>query len=602
MALAHFVYSSQTSVPENIITIDEVDYQESNSNTPPGDNNWTKLTLPDDWRTTHPVDSNAWYQFNLVLNVPPNRLWAIYLPVIKMNTAVYLNNELLGDGGRFEKPIARNWNHPQYFAIPNGMLVPGENIINIRLAATSPGSGYLEKIYLAPDEVLRPAYDFRYFIEVTVAEIITASLVIMGLFMGALWLLRRKDSIYGWYSIVLFIWAIHNMNIFVINIPVSTHIWDWLWYISMVWFVIIVTIFVHRFTGTHRPVLEKILCISGAIGAVIMLLLPEYWFYKLGYSVWDTIAVLLGVYPIYLVINAYRKKRDLGTYLLLLSGLLVLIFGTHDWLMFNEVLNLESGLMLHFAAPFPLLVFSWILLTRFVQALNESEMLNIDLEQRVEEKRMELETNYQRLQELEKKSVLVNERERIMRDMHDGMGGHLVSTLSMIEASEAKREDIIQSLRAALDDLRIMIDSLDPVEDDLTTVLAMYRSRIQPQLEQSNIKVNWNITDIPKIPDLGPEKVLQVLRILQEAISNVIKHAGASQITIQTEEVTTSEGNSGVFVKISDDGKGMKTSNGNGRGLNNMRRRAEQIGAKLDIQSQSSGTIVSLRLSLSENK
>jgi signal transduction histidine kinase len=269
--------------------------------------------------------------------------------------------------------------------------------------------------------------------------------------------------------------------------------------------------------------------------------------------------------------------------------------------MLNQFVSRADGLMLQFAAPLPLMIFSWILLTRFVQVLDEAESLNVDLEHRVEIKRIELEKNFQKLQELEKKSVLVHERERIMRDMHDGMGGHLVSTLSMIEASEGDHEDISQSLRDALDDLRVMIDSLDPVDDDLTTVLGMYRSRIQPRLEQSNIKINWKVTDIPNIPDLGPEKVLQVLRILQEAISNIIKHANADQITVQTEEVTTSGGNSSVYVRISDDGKGMETMNVSGRGLKNMRRRAEQIGAELEIESHTSGTTVSLKLSLSEN-
>lgn len=118
----------------------------------------------------------------------------------------------------------------------------------------------------------------------------------------------------------------------------------------------------------------------------------------------------------------------------------------------------------------------------FVRARNEAETLNRELEQRIREKSAELERNYQRLRELERQQVLDEERRRIMRDMHDGMGGHLVSTLALAESGATKSETIAEALRAALNDLRLMIDSLDPVEGDLTLVLGMFRARLESQL------------------------------------------------------------------------------------------------------------------------
>ena len=344
--------------------------------------------------------------------------------------------------------------------------------------------------------------------------------------------------------------------------------------------------------------MEKQLYLIGTLGSIILLLLPEYWFYQIGFKVWDSLAVLLGLYPTMLVLKAYRKRHDINTYLLLLSGLLVLIFGIHDWLMLNRFLSLEEGLLLHFAAPLPLLVFSWMLLTRFVHALNEAETLNVELEQRVEDKRIELENNYKKLQTLENERILVQERERIMRDMHDGMGGHLVSTISMLDAGKATHEDIHTSLTAALDDLRLMIDSLDPVEEDLTAVLAMYRARIQPRLEQSNLVMNWQVTDLPKVAGLGPEKSLHILRIMQEAVSNIIKHANASQISVRTAAVSGSNGEEFIKIEIEDNGDGLSETTGNGRGLNNMHKRAERINTIFSIDSNTSGTIVSLLIPL----
>lgn len=603
LLITFLIYTLQSpSLPSTKLTISEALFlaESNDSESDPTKSHLTPINLPDDWRYTNSLLTSGWYFSTITLNVPPNRLWGIYVPTLTMNAEVYLNGELLGSGGSFEPPISRNWNRPLYFAIPNGMLKPGINELKIYVRADPSGTGYLSKIYLGPDEILRKVYDKKYFIKTTVSIIITSALVIMSIFMGGLWFLRRNDSVYGWFAMVNLIWASHNMNLFVINIPVQARLWDWYWFITILWFAIVAIIFVRRFLNIHYQPVERIILSGGLLVALFLLVLPEYWFYRVGYTIVDSLAVLLGIYPAILLLRSYWYKRNIETYFLIMSGLLLIFLGINDWLYVNAFINREHGLLIHNAAPLPMLLFSLILLTRFVQALKESESLNFELEQRVEDKHVELEQSYQKLQLFENERILTQERERIMRDMHDGMGGHLISTLSMVEASDANKEEILNALRAAIDDLRVMIDSLDPVEDDLTTVLAMYRARIQPRLEQSNISVNWNVTDVPKIPGLGPEKVLQVLRVLQEAISNVIKHANASEITVHTKEVMLQD-EPGVSVEIKDNGNGNIQLHKSGRGLKNMRRRAEQIGAKFNIESQATGTTVSLWLSLSED-
>jgi len=89
---------------------------------------------------------------------------------------------------------------------------------------------------------------------------------------------------------------------------------------------------------------------------------------------------------------------------------------------------------------------------------------------------------------------------------------------------------------------------------------------------------------------------LQVLRILQEALTNIVKHAGARVIRIETAADAAE-----VRVIVRDDGHGFAPASGaadalTGRGLVNMARRAEQLRGRVDVSSDATGTTVTLHL------
>ena len=215
----------------------------------------------------------------------------------------------------------------------------------------------------------------------------------------------------------------------------------------------------------------------------------------------------------------------------------------------------------------------------------------------VAEKHHALEESYRQLRAFEKQQAIAEERDRIMQDLHDGLGGHLVSALALVEHN-GQEIAVEQTLRDALDDLRLVIDSLDPAGGDLLVLLGMVRMRIETRLSRQGLHFNWQVQDIPPIPGFGPERALQVLRIVQEAFTNILKHARAHTITVRTGESTNSDGQTnGVYVEIGDDGQGLRTPV-RGRGLGNMQRRAQRIGGILDVTSDTQGTCVRLWLPL----
>jgi signal transduction histidine kinase len=233
-----------------------------------------------------------------------------------------------------------------------------------------------------------------------------------------------------------------------------------------------------------------------------------------------------------------------------------------------------------------------IVTTRLLRAWSGLIALNRELESRVAAKHAELEQTYARVRDLEHERIVAEERQRITRDIHDGLGGHLVTTLAMLEsADEFSRDDVAEALRGALDDLRLVIDSLDPRETDLVGVLATVRSRLEPRLRRRGLAFRWDVADLPPAPDFGPERLLRVMRVVQEAITNVLKHARATTITVRTGV----DGGRG-FVSVGDDGCGFEPEHAEGRGLVNMRRRAGEIGGELEIRTGEGGTTVTLWL------
>ena len=162
---------------------------------------------------------------------------------------------------------------------------------------------------------------------------------------------------------------------------------------------------------------------------------------------------------------------------------------------------------------------------------NERDNLkNEQLDRTVVERTAELEVSYAKIAEEGSRRSVAEERARLMRDMHDGLGGHLVHAHALSE--QGGDAELQKALRLALDDLRLVVESLSPEQRGLTQLLAMYRHRVSKMLSRTGTKVSWEIDDIQEQKELGPKHALNLLRILQEAITNAVRHSGGDQIRV----------------------------------------------------------------------
>jgi len=254
----------------------------------------------------------------------------------------------------------------------------------------------------------------------------------------------------------------------------------------------------------------------------------------------------------------------------------------------------EAGVFLSpYFNIFVTLLIGGIMVSRYVRALATVERAKDHLAEQLSARERELTESYDKLRAAEQRELLIEERRRVMQDMHDGMGSSLVSALRVVERGELDEAAVIQVLKDCIDDLKLTIDAMEPVEADLMILLATLRFRLQPRLDATGLKLRWRIQDIPPILWLDQHNALHILRILQEAITNVIKHAQASEISMSTEADADI-----VCITVADNGRGFDpaTTPTGGKGLANQMRRATAIGGEVSWTSDACGTRFCLRL------
>jgi len=564
-----------------------VDY----SGVPPVGRTWQPVDLPARQRTPHSSYASAWFRLVVNLDKPVERRWAFYAPVVLGNIEVFLNGTSIGNGGAMKPPLADH-RTPLLFEFSAQLLNTGPNTVDIHFVRPQQTVA-LNPVYLGPAKYLAPPATavraFRFWLPLA----ILIAMVVVALIIGSLAVLRRQEAAYAWYSVTLLCWSLHHGHELITQIPFDYWIWISISYYSLGLFVYSAYVFTNRFMDLRAPRIERVFAIWLLSG--FFLLFGFAYFdgagsVYFGSRIWTPSILVLGGLLLVQMVRGVLAKPSAERIVLAVVANVVLVVGIRDYLWERSGSSPESTYYLQYCAGLVLISFSLILMHRFSRALQDAETLSAELESRVQEKHRQLEENYEALKRAESERALATERARIMRDVHDGLGGHLLQILSQVEEDPALQH-LEPEIRAALQDLRLIVDSLAPNDGNLLTVLGSFRHRAQKLVEQNGLSFDWQVRDLPEIPNLGPERVLNVLRIFQEAVANTIHHAQANTITVATH--LDSEN---ISLTISDDGCGFDVHSSTGQGLANLHRRARELGATIHLTSSGTGTTVHLLL------
>lgn len=194
-------------------------------------------------------------------------------------------------------------------------------------------------------------------------------------------------------------------------------------------------------------------------------------------------------------------------------------------------------------------------------------------------------------QQAQKKGA-IKERRRIAADLHDDVSSKILSLVY-----RADNEENADLARETLNELRFVIHDLESPVQSLDACVTEWKLEIKRRCDESGLRLYWRQKPMPDINLLAIYRAC-IRKILREVLSNVIKHASATEVT-----VTVTCMDSQLVINIKDDGAGfdVKTKNdkSDGMGLKNMHRRIKDLNGKLLIESDMDyGTTIEITLPL----
>ncbi|WP_168173568.1 ATP-binding protein [Polaromonas sp. A23] len=539
----------------------------------------------------------AWYQIAVPDAAQPasGRPLRLYLPRWQTvgQIAVYADSRLVFRSGA--GPIWNGFNHPLWVALGGAADdAPPETVV-IRVDHLRSAGLALSSVWLGDEKQLSQRRWWRDFFQTDLTAILSAAFLLIGFFALGIWLLRR-EAMYGLFFLVSLFNFTRNLHFHqgLEPLPISEAWYGWMTINSAFWALVTAYIFGFRLYAAKFPLIERALVIMTVMAAIISL--PGLTLIPLTWLLTPTLylGVLVGIVAMTLIsIRAAWRARSGEAMLVIAWSLLIIPTALHDLMLQNYRLDIEQLYLMPYTMLgfFPIILY--VMLKRYTSALHKAERSNADLQISLKAKEVELGESYARLRVIENEQVLGAERQRLMQDMHDGLGASLMGALKAVESGRPL--DLSEILRECIDDLKLAIDSLEPIQSDLLLLLATLRFRLGARLEQAGVSLHWHVEDIPRIEWLNPHSALHVLRIVQEVLANAVKHAQASAVTLATK----TRGNH-VVVVIEDNGIGFDASapRARGRGVSNVLRRAQAIGAQASWNSRPGGTQFELALPL----
>ncbi len=562
--------------------------------TPPTEG-WISVALPDDWgRRWAGYDGVVWYRLRFTLD-EPDRPLDLMFDYWSLAGAVWLNGSLLHRDASLVEPLSRSWNMSRLFTLASPLLHKGENELLVRvsgLAGLQPGLG---AVTLGDTGELRARFSRNILLRHDVPMFGLALSAVLGVFFFVIWAMRPSETAYGWFALYAFAWAAYVVNQLVES-PWPFAANDHWARFTIQAFILACTafcIFTFRFAERRFARFEGFIWLCFALSTAAIVLVPEGNLelvritLALGFMLLSLTAALT-----FLVLTWRSRRLDyIG---LNICNIAALTIGAHDLGLF---IGLLPGTMYAsgFVSPLRAICMAAVLAWHFVDSLSRVERFNTDLAAKVAAARKELSQTLGEQHELALATTRLEERAQLTHNLHDGLGGTLVSNIALLEHDPVKLtpERFLAMLKELRDELRLVIEVSSGESGENRTVvnvLAPLRRRYGLLFESSDISCRWALDDLDG-RSLSSRQSLDLTRFVQEGLTNVIKHSQATMVNVSS----SYEGGK-LCLTIADNGRGFTIDEAmtKGTGLHSLQARARRLDGTVTIRSDARGTQLQL--------
>jgi signal transduction histidine kinase/CheY-like chemotaxis protein len=335
--------------------------------------------------------AHARYRVLADLGSAPARGLALYFPGLRAHATVSLNGHDLHSSPTESLGTApRSLRAVRVIALPPQLVRPGVNSIELQLRA--PAALSLSPVWIGDEGVLADKAQRRV-LGMTIGPLIVAAFMVsLGLTVLVLYVRRRDEAMYAYFGLGALVWGLQTAWS-ALPEPLLPDAHRMVWLTSMyVFFVVMIVLFALRFAGVQWLRGERLLKRLALAWPLVMYAALAAGLLQ-AFEMYSRLALVVLAFGVLAVVAARAwRQRDVGSVLLIVSGLAGASFGLRDWLLDASGTDNNPVFLTPYAGlPFVVLM-SWFLVDRFVRASNALESLNRELEVRVERKSAELVT------------------------------------------------------------------------------------------------------------------------------------------------------------------------------------------------------------------
>lgn len=560
------------------------------------------LRLPYHWdRQQAGQPGVASFDLPFSLEASPEVPWGIYMARVGTSFEVRLNGELLraegsllrSDGGDYAKA-------PRFVPVPATLLRRGENQLQVRIRADTGRRAGLSTLVMGPaDDVRGELFTSAYAWRFTGSVLLAAFSLVVGLTAFALWLTQldtsavggvRREGVYLWAALAEFCWALRVGDGAIPNPPLPWIAWGMLMTACYSGWAASAMLFCHHVAGWHRQPSLRWMKAAMAVmflGSVVVTWVSLARAEPRWLTTWLALEIVgIALYIAGFVVATVRRPSKARVLLSTVAVLTVLV-GLRDWLVIRLSDSYGDTTWIRYISVFFGIALLTILVTRFRAASEQARDLLATLSARVADRERELAATYAQLEQAAREQATMLERQRILRDMHDGVGTHISAAIRQLQSGQSRPDELLRTLRDSLDQLKLSIDSIQFPPGDVGALLAALRYRLAPRFAASGLELQWAVDELAPVERLDAQAMRQLQFLLFEAISNVLQHAQATVLRIEAVMAGPS-----VRLSVVDNGRGYD-------GLHAPRalqERARAIGAALALESRPGRTVVRLDL------